>query len=129
MIIGLEEKNIMHSSVIISDFKKTMGKKIDIERNEKTLSENRLYLTNISLPVYALMRKCFYLLNENSSKEKYETLIRFERPIDINAQCDNWGGYNIAQYHGETSSFPLIGIVPFKDAYPPYKYDYDKIKI
>ena len=40
---------------------------------------------------------------------KYEQLIRFEKPIDINAQCDNRGGYNVFQYYGETSSFPLVG--------------------
>lgn len=58
---------------------------------------------------------------------KYEQLIRFEKPIDINAQCDNRGGYNVFQYYGETSSFTLVGFVIFKDRYVPYKYDYNKI--
>lgn len=125
----LSEMKMMHSNVIMSDLKKATGKHINIELEEKILREDRLYLVNISLPVYALLRKCFYLLQEHVDSLEYERLIKFEMPIDINAQCDNRGGYSVFQYYGETCTFPLIGIVPFENSYTPYKYDYNTIKL
>ena len=82
---------------------------------------------------YHIANICFIkemLLYGISGKNiKYEEMIRFEKPIDINAQCDNRGGYNVFQYYGETSSFPLVGFVIFKESKASYKYDYGKIKL
>lgn len=72
------------------------------------------------------MKKCLSLLQKNSEIEK---LIRFEQPININAQCENKGGYSVTQYYDETSNFPLIGIVQFEDMYIPHNFDYNKIKL
>lgn len=119
----------LRSSVVMSDIKKAIGKKVDIELDEKALVENRLYLSNISLPVYALLRKCLRLLMDSDVENKYGTFIKFEDPIDINAQCDNRGGYTVFQYYGATCSFPLLGIVPFKEQCLPRKYNYDSVKI
>ena len=105
-----------------------MWKIINIDAVEIKLKTDDLCLYNITLPVYALLKKCFNMIKEEKNIN-YEQLIRFEKPIDINAQCDNRGGYNVFQYYGETSSFPLVGFVMFKGRDLPYKYDYNKIKL
>ncbi len=126
-VMQVLENKLQHSSIIMSELKKASSRRISIEAVEKKLEIDDLCLHNITLPIYALLKKCFYMVS--AEKIKYEELIRFEKPIDINAQCDNRGGYNVFQYYGETSSFPLVGFVMFKEKDVPYKYDYNKIKL
>lgn len=119
---------LVSSNVIMSDLKKACEKRVNIESNDKKLQniDGNLCLSKITLPVYALLKKCF---NMALSEHSYEKLIRFEKPIDINAQCDNRGGYCVFQCYGETSSFPLVGFVIFKEREVPFRYDFNKIKI
>lgn len=127
-VMQILDNKLMHSSIIMSELKKACGKRISIDAVEIKLRIDDLCLHNITLPVYALLKKCFNMIKEEKNIN-YEQLIRFEKPIDINAQCDNRGGYNVFQYYGETSSFPLVGFVMFKEKDVPYKYDYNKIKL
>ena len=127
-VMQVLENKLQHSSIIMSELKKASSRRISIEAVEKKLEIDDLCLHNITLPIYALLKKCFYMVSAEKDI-KYEELIRFEKPIDINAQCDNRGGYNVFQYYGETSSFPLVGFVIFKESKVPYKYDYGKIKL
>lgn len=116
------------SRVIMSDLKKASGKMINIESSERNLEVGWLCLANISLPVYALLKKCLNILL-NDKEVKYEKLIRFEKPIDINAQCDNNGYCTSFQYYGATLEFPLVGFVVFDNEYITARYDYNKIEI
>lgn len=119
---------LISSSIIMSDLKRACEKRVNIEITDKKLEDEdtNLCFPKITLPVYALLKKCFKMaLLEN----EYEKLIRFEKPIDINAQCDNRGGYIVFQYYGETLSFPLIGFVMFEEREVPYRYDYNNIAV
>lgn len=122
------ENKMISSNVIMSDLKRASDRRIDIESNDNKLNDadNNLCLSKITLPVYALLKKCF---NMALSENKYEKLIRFEMPIDVNAQCDIKGNQSVFQYYGETSSFPLIGFVMFKEREAPYRYDYNNIVV
>lgn len=122
------EKQYISSSATMSELKKVSGKKINIETVEKKLELGDLYLYNITLPVYALLKQCFNIVL-STENVIYEKLIRFEMPININAQCDNRGGYSVFQSYGETSLFPLIGFVVFDNEYITSRYDYNKIEM
>lgn len=122
------DNKLISSSIIMSDLKRACEQKVNIEITDKKLEDEgtNLCFPKITLPVYALLKKCYKIaLSEN----KHEKLIRFEKPIDINAQCDIRGNQSVFQYYGDTSSFPLIGFVMFEKREVPYRYDYNKIEI
>jgi hypothetical protein len=115
----VSDSQIISSGVMVSDLKQALGKIVDIERNNRNLEADGVWLTNISLPVYGLLKKSFNLLREIDVGEKYETLVKFVNPIEIHAQCDDNGWYTLFYYCGKPLEFPLIGIMPFRDAKIP----------
>lgn len=118
------------STVIISDFKKAIGKNIYLTDIEKKLKMDILTPTNISLPMYILLRKCVSFIQEKAVyPDDYETLIKFDFPIEINAKCDRRSSSPDPRYYNEGPHFPLVGLVPFELPYLRPDYDFNQIKI
>jgi hypothetical protein len=122
MLKPIDDRKMASSHIILSDLKKVMGKTFDVELNERILKEGRLCVANVSLPVYALLKKTFETLQSHSSDEN-ETLIEFDRPIELNAQCHKRDFGTWFQHYGQTSSFPIIGIMTFRDLTTASKYE------
>jgi hypothetical protein len=98
--------------IILSDLKKVMGKTFDVELKERILKEGRLCVANVSLPVYARLKKTFETLQSHGLGEN-ETLIDSDCPIELNALCYKRDFGTWFQFYGQTSSFPIIGIMTF----------------
>lgn len=118
------------STIIISDFKKATGKNIYITDIEKKLKMEMLTPTNISLPMYILLKKCVALIKQKAVyPDDYETLIKFDSPIEISAKCDRRSDYPDFKHYNEGTHFPIVGLVPFETPYLLPNYDFDQIKI
>ena len=86
--------------------------------------------TNISLPMYILLRQCVSFIQERAVyPDDYETLIKFDSPIEINAKCDRRSSSPDPRYYNEGPHFPLVGLVPFELPYLRPDYDFNQIKI
>lgn len=118
------------STVIISEFKKVVRKNIYLTDIENKLKMDILTPPSISLPMYILLKKCVALIHQKAIyPDDYETLIRFDSPIEINAKCDQLSPIPDPKYYNEGPHFPLVGLVPFETPYLLPDYDFDKIKI
>ncbi len=121
---ALEWDAVQHSGILISDLKKSLKEDINLTITDRNIRIHQILFTNITLPVYSLFKHCQYVIEDNNIRPDQDYFYKFEKPIELKAQCSA-SASSFAMQYGNTLSFPIVGIILGENAYERIKIDID----